>query len=82
MNTKISNLKNLRVYRHLSISQLLSHLACNRIMKSRLLVAAAPSIYQYLCYFPGKTLTNLFISSTFNRMFTLGNSLEQLAHNS
>jgi hypothetical protein len=51
-------------------------------MKSKFLVAAAPSIYNYLCFFPGKTLTNLLMQSTFNQMFTLGNSLDQLAHNS
>jgi len=76
MNTKISNLKHLRVYRHLSHLQLLNHLLCNRVIKSSLLVSAAPALYRYLCYFPGKTITNFLVGSTFNRLFTLGSSLE------
>lgn len=75
MNTKISHLKTLRVYRHLSSSQLFSHLICNRIMKSHLLVASAPYIYNFCRLFLGQKITNWVISNTFNKMFTGGTSL-------
>lgn len=75
MNTKISHLKTLRVYKHLSYLQLFSHLICNRVMKSHLFVASAPSIYNFCRFFPGHKITNWVISNIFNKFFTGGNSL-------
>jgi hypothetical protein len=70
--------KNLRVYKHLSIVGILNHLICNRIMKSKILVAAAPALYRAASRFPGKTITHWFIGNTFNRVFTGGNRIEDL----
>ena len=78
MNTKISHLKTLRVYRHLSFFQIFSHLVCNRVMKSNLLVASAPYLYDFCRFFPGYKITNWVISNTFNKMFTGGKSLTEL----
>jgi hypothetical protein len=75
MKTDFTVLKGFRVFRHLSILGIFNHLICNRIMKSKTLVSYAPNIYKISCIFPGKTITNLFISSTFNKMFTGGNTL-------
>lgn len=78
MNTNLSHLKNLRIYQHLPFVQLVSHLVCNRVMQSKLLVDGAPLLYRWAKYFPGKTITNWIIGQTFNKMFTGGHSFEEL----
>jgi hypothetical protein len=75
MNPNLQFYKNLRVYGHLSFYQIINQLVCNRLMTSKSLVAASPSLYKAACRFPGKTITNWFIGSTFNRIFTGGNQL-------
>lgn len=79
MNTNLAIFKSLRVYRHLSILGLLNQIACNRVMKSKMLVAAAPSLYKTALRVPGKWITHAMIGSTFNKVFTGGNSLEEVS---
>lgn len=78
MYKNLQSYKHLRVYKHLSILGILNQLLCNRIIKSKLLVAAAPDLYNACKFFPGKTITNGFIGATFNRMFTGGTRIEDL----
>lgn len=78
MSRNLQLYKNLRVYRHLSIPGIFNHLICNRVMKSKTLVAAAPTLYRAATRFPGKTLTHWLIAATFNRVFTGGNRIEDL----
>jgi hypothetical protein len=78
MNKNLQFYKNLRVYKHLSLLGILNQLLCNRIMKSKLLVAAAPALYNACKIFPGKTITHGFIGATFNRVFTGGAHIEDL----
>jgi hypothetical protein len=47
-------------------------------MKNKALVAIAPTIYNLSSKFPGKTITNWVLNSTFNKMLTAGNTLEDL----
>ncbi len=70
--------KNLRPFKHLSFFGIINHIFCNRIMTSKLLVSAAPTLYQAACKFPGKTITHFVINSTFCRLFTGGNKLSDL----
>lgn len=70
--------KGYRVYRHLSFTNILNHIICNRIMKSKSLVSIAPSMYNISSKFPGKIVTNWVLNSTFNKMLTAGNTLEDL----
>ena len=57
---------------------IINQIFCNRIMTSKLLVSAAPSLYQTACKFPGKTITHFIINSTFCQLFTGGNKLSDL----
>lgn len=72
MSKNLQLYKNLRVYKHLSFFGILNHLICNRIMKSRTLVAAAPTLYRAATRFPGPLITHTAIAATFNRVFTAG----------
>ena len=78
MYKNLQSYKNLRVYKHLSILGILNQLLCNRILKSKLLVAAAPDIYNACKFFPGKAITNGLIGATFNRVFTGGTRIGDL----
>ena len=78
MNNNISFFKRFRVYRHLSFLGILNHMFCNRLIKSKTLVANAPSLYKLSCTFPGKYLTNAIFRLTFNKLFTGGNSTEEV----
>ena len=78
MYKNLQSYKNLRVYKHLSLLGILNQLACNRFMKSKLLVAAARDLYSACKLFPGKTITHELIGATFNRVFTGGTRIEDL----
>lgn len=78
MSTNLQLYKNLRVYRHLNFYEIINAIICNRVMKSRMLVAAAPALYKFACRFPGKAVTHFVVGNTFNRVFTGGNSLESV----
>ena len=78
MNTNLQLYKNLRVYRHLNFYAILNALLCNRLMKSSMLVSAAPALYRAACRFPGKTVTHFVVGNTFNRVYTGGNSLDSV----
>lgn len=75
MNTNLQAYKNLRVYRHLSVLGILNQMLCNRLMKSKALVAATPALYRAAIRFPGKTITHWLVGSTLNRIFTGGNKI-------
>lgn len=82
MSKNLQLYKNLRVYKHLSLVGVLNHLLCNRIMKSKTLVAAAPGLYKAATRFPGSFITHSFIAATFNRIFTAGTRIEDIATSS
>lgn len=82
MSINLAYFKSLKIYSHLKVSSLLNHIFCNRIMHSKLLVSAAPSIYNILKFIPGKTITNWLISSTFNKVLTGGSSLTDVVSSS
>lgn len=81
MNTNLQLYKNLRVYRHLNFYAIINAIVCNRVMKSKALVAAAPALYRTASKFPGKTVTHFVVGNTFNRVFTGGNSLNSVEKN-
>jgi hypothetical protein len=51
-------------------------------MKSKFLVAMTPALYDVATKFPGKTITNWVLNSTFNTMLTAGNTLADLQERS
>lgn len=79
MTNKISTdlFKQLRIYRRLSFPLLVNEVACNRIMKLSSLVAIAPQVYKFSCRLIGKNFVNKIIQSTYCKIFTAGNTIQE-----
>jgi hypothetical protein len=73
----VDGFKQLRVYKRLSLPLLLNELACNRIMKLSSFVNAAPQIYRYSCRLLGRNFVNHIIQSTYCKIFTAGNTIQE-----
>jgi hypothetical protein len=69
--------KALRIYRRLSYPLLINEIACNRIMKLSSLVSVAPQIYKFSCNLLGKNFVNHLIQSTYCKIFTAGNTIQE-----
>jgi len=73
----IETFRQLRVYGRLSLPLLLNDMLCNRIMKLNYLVNNAPALYRSACGVLGKNFVNWAIDSTYCKVFTAGNTIEQ-----
>jgi hypothetical protein len=69
--------KQLRVYRRFSLPLILNDMACNRLMKLSFFVDHAPLIYRYACKLIGKNFINELLNSTYCKVFTAGNTIEE-----
>jgi hypothetical protein len=67
----------LRVYSRLTVPLILNDMLCNRIMKLSFFVDQAQPIYKYSCKLIGKNFVNWLINSTYCRVFTAGNTIEE-----
>lgn len=69
--------KQLRVYRRFSLPLILNDMACNRLMKLTFFVDNAPLIYRYACRLIGRNFVNELLNSTYCKVFTAGNTIEE-----
>lgn len=69
--------KQLRVYKQLTFPLLINEIACNRIMKLSPLVDKAPLIYRFTSIILGKNFVNFFLQSTYCKVFTAGNTIQE-----
>ena len=73
----IDNFKQLRIYRRLTLPLLFNDMLCNRIMKLNSFVNYAPKMYQLSCNFFGKNFINTLLHSTYCKVFTAGNTIQE-----
>jgi hypothetical protein len=76
MKNSAKSFYSLRVYKQLSTPAIFNLMLCNRLMKSKRLVANAPLMYKYSNRFFGSTLTNFILNQTFCKALTAGNTLK------
>lgn len=69
--------KQLRVYKQLTFPLLINEIACNRVMKLSPLVDKAPQIYRFASVVLGKNFVNFFLQSTYCKVFTAGNTIQE-----
>jgi hypothetical protein len=76
MKNTAKSFYSLRVYKQLSTSAILNLMLCNRLMKSKPLVANAAKMYKYSTQIFGSSITNFVLNQTFCRALTAGNTLK------
>ena len=69
--------KHLRVYKRLTLPLIINDMLCNRIMKLSFFVDKAQVIYKYSCKVFGKNFVNWCINSTYCKVFTAGNTINE-----
>ena len=74
----IDSFKTLRVYRKHSLTEIMNHIICNRIMKNKAIVNHSAFLYQLSSKYIGKNFTNFILQSTYAKIFTAGNSIEDV----
>ena len=67
----------LRVYKHMTTLNILNSMICNRIMKSPTLVKNSRAMYEFSSKILGKKIVNWFVTLTFCKTLTAGNSLTE-----
>ena len=65
----------LRIYKKLSPTQIFNLMMCNKIMKSKALVAKSPYLYNLSVKLFSRKLTHFIINKTFCKALTAGNTL-------
>ena len=66
-----------RVYRKLSTLLIINDMMCNRIMKSKKFVELSPQLYRLSCRYIGHNFTNFVLQSTYCKIFSAGNSIQE-----
>lgn len=75
MKNTAKSFYSLKVYKHLPTSSILNLMLCNRLMKSKKLVANSAKLYKLSRNIFGSTISNFVINSTFGKGLTAGNTL-------
>jgi hypothetical protein len=76
MKNSAKSFYSLRVYKQISTLSIFNLMLCNRLMKSKRLVASAALMYKYSSRFLGSTITNFALNQTFCKALTAGNTLK------
>jgi len=76
MQNSAKKFYSLRVYKHLSTSNILNLMLCNKLMKSKFLVKNAGRMYKTSSAILGEGFTNAVLNSTFCKALTAGNTFE------